>query len=57
MHGGGGAGGASLFETEDQHSVNNFVALEPPLAEDDYLFSLDMGEGISDLFDAYDLTF
>ena len=48
-------GGASLFETEDQHA--NFVPLEPPLADEDYLFSLDMGEGISDLFDAYDLTF
>jgi len=50
-----GEGGASLFETEDQHA--NFVPLEPPLADEDYLFSLDMGEGISDLFDAYDLTF
>ena len=52
---GGDAEAAALFETEDQHA--NFVPLEPPLGDEDYLFSLDMGEGISDLFDAYDLTF
>ncbi|KAI8505938.1 E2F transcription factor 3 [Branchiostoma belcheri] len=45
-----------LPQTEDQdQEIQDFVALSPPLMEDDYLFSLSPGEGISDLFDAYDL--
>ncbi|XP_033640751.1 transcription factor E2F3-like [Asterias rubens] len=46
-----------LMETEDQNSTDDFddfVPLSPP-AVDDYLFALGDNEGISDLFDAYDL--
>ncbi|XP_038051926.1 transcription factor E2F3-like [Patiria miniata] len=46
-----------LMETEDQNSTDDFddfVPLSPP-AVDDYLFALEDNEGISDLFDAYDL--
>ena len=46
-----------LMETEDQNSTDDFddfVPLSPP-AVDDYLFALGDNEGISDLFDAYDI--
>ena len=46
-----------LLQTEDQNSpgdLEDFVPLSPP-AVDDYLFALGDNEGISDLFDAYDL--
>ncbi|XP_071143475.1 transcription factor E2F3-like [Mytilus edulis] len=39
-----------LPQTEDQ----DFFSIEPPVSLDDYLFSMDSSEGISDLFDAYD---
>ncbi|CAH1773745.1 unnamed protein product [Owenia fusiformis] len=43
-----------LPQTEDQHS--DFVHLEPPLSEEDFNFALDAhAEGISDLFDTYDI--
>ena len=45
------------METEDQNSTDDFddfVPLSPP-AVDDYLFALGDNEGISDLFDAYDI--
>lgn len=32
-----------------------FVSFSPPLDHDDYLWSLDDGEGVSDFFDSYDL--
>lgn len=32
-----------------------FVSLSPPLDHDDYLWSLEDGEGVSDFFDTYDL--
>ncbi|KAF7201654.1 transcription factor E2F2 [Nothobranchius furzeri] len=32
-----------------------FVSFSPPLDQDDYLWSLDDGEGVSDFFDTYDL--
>eukprot|EP00066_Takifugu_rubripes_P001534 XP_003962775.2 PREDICTED: transcription factor E2F2 [Takifugu rubripes] len=32
-----------------------FVSFSPPLDHDDYLWSLDDGEGVSDFFDTYDL--
>ncbi|KAG7470119.1 hypothetical protein MATL_G00136320 [Megalops atlanticus] len=47
-----------LQQTEDQiPSVTEgpFVNLSPPLLNEDYLLSLGEEEGISDLFDAYDL--
>ena len=31
------------------------ISFSPPLDQDDYLWGLDSGEGISDLFDTYDL--
>lgn len=50
-----------LPQTEDQHFGSDpqnfdipFVQLEPPMAMEDYMFSLEDGEGISDLFDACD---
>ncbi|XP_021377574.1 transcription factor E2F3-like [Mizuhopecten yessoensis] len=43
-----------LQQTEDQEIDAPFMALEPPLDMDEYIFSLNGGEGISDLFDAYD---
>ncbi|XP_071479581.1 transcription factor E2F3-like [Diadema antillarum] len=44
-----------LLQTEDQNGLeDDFVALSPP-AVDDYLFALSDNEGISDLFDAYDI--
>ncbi|KAK3088546.1 hypothetical protein FSP39_020420 [Pinctada imbricata] len=45
-----------LPQTEDQDLDIPFIHLEAPLSMDDYLFSLDDGEGISDLFDAYDFN-
>ena len=45
----------NLMQTEDQNlDTTPFVHLEPPLNEEDYIFSLEDSEGISDLFDAYD---
>ncbi|XP_041361321.1 transcription factor E2F3-like [Gigantopelta aegis] len=44
-----------LQHTEDQH-IEPFLQLEPPLDVEDYIFGLDDGEGISDLFDSYDIT-
>ncbi|XP_030067403.1 transcription factor E2F3 isoform X3 [Microcaecilia unicolor] len=47
-----------LQQTEDQIALNlegPFVNLLPPLLQEDYLLSLGEEEGISDLFDAYDL--
>ncbi|XP_054982896.1 transcription factor E2F3 isoform X1 [Sorex araneus] len=47
-----------LQQTDDQipSSLEGpFVSLLPPLLQEDYLLSLAEGEGISDLFDAYDL--
>ncbi|XP_030642146.1 transcription factor E2F2 [Chanos chanos] len=49
--------------TEDQlpgtafgpDSAGPFVSFSPPLDHDDYLWGLEDGEGVSDLFDAYDL--
>lgn len=47
--------------TEDQLSGvgltadQSFVSFSPPLDHDDYLWGLDDGEGVSDLFDSYDL--
>lgn len=47
-----------LQQTEDQISLSldsPFVNLLPPLIHEDYLLSLGEEEGISDLFDAYEL--
>ncbi|XP_063779312.1 transcription factor E2F3 [Pseudophryne corroboree] len=47
-----------LQQTEDQIPLNlegPFVNLLPPFIHEDYLLSLGEEEGISDLFDAYDL--
>ncbi|NWI15768.1 E2F2 factor, partial [Crypturellus soui] len=51
-----------LQHTEDQLpcapsylDAGPFVAFSPPLAHDDYLWGLEGGEGVSDLFEAYDL--
>ena len=42
----------SLFlNTNDQFDAESFAQLEPPLSEEDYMFSLEQNEGISDLFD------
>lgn len=47
-------GQSLLLQTEDQNIDDNFVQIEPPLGDiDDYVFSLEEGEGISDLFDTY----
>ena len=43
------------MQTEDQNFDAHFEALEPPLSDVDYMFSLEQGEGISDLFDAFDV--
>ncbi|XP_053381995.1 transcription factor E2F2-like [Mercenaria mercenaria] len=43
-------GHSLLLQTEDQNLDENFVSLGPL---EDYMFSLEDGEGISDLFDAY----
>ncbi|XP_067167463.1 transcription factor E2F2 isoform X1 [Apteryx mantelli] len=51
-----------LQQTEDQLPCapsyldsGPFVAFSPPLDQDDYLWGLEGGEGVSDLFEAYDL--
>ncbi|NXA54501.1 E2F2 factor, partial [Nothocercus julius] len=51
-----------LQHTEDQLpcapsylDAGPFVTFSPPLAHDDYLWGLEGGEGVSDLFEAYDL--
>ncbi|XP_014244025.1 transcription factor E2F6-like isoform X2 [Cimex lectularius] len=51
------------LQTEDQHSSEAdpdscfcdepFVSLEPPISDNDYLYSLDQDEGLMDLFDLY----
>jgi hypothetical protein len=47
-----------LLQTTDQNLDDNFVQLEPPLGPlEDYIFSLEEGEGISDLFDSYPFDF
>eukprot|EP00069_Balaena_mysticetus_P004937 bmy_04544T0 len=50
-----------LQQTEDQllsptlPCGSPLISFSPPLDQDDYLWGLDGGEGISDLFDTYDL--
>ncbi|XP_008571132.1 PREDICTED: transcription factor E2F2 [Galeopterus variegatus] len=50
-----------LQQTEDQLLTptltcsSPLISFSPPLDQDDYLWGLDGGEGISDLFDSYDL--
>ncbi|XP_045401994.1 transcription factor E2F2 isoform X2 [Lemur catta] len=50
-----------LQQTEDQFlsptgtCSSPLICFSPPLDQDDYLWGLDGGEGISDLFDSYDL--
>lgn len=46
-----------LQMTEDQlpSSLAPFVSFSPPLDHDDYLWSLEEHEGVSDFFDTYDL--
>ncbi|XP_032900655.1 transcription factor E2F2-like [Amblyraja radiata] len=49
-----------LQQTEDQlpstsYADAPFVSFSPPLDREDYLWSLEDGEGVSDLFDSYDL--
>ncbi|XP_043915914.1 transcription factor E2F2 [Protopterus annectens] len=49
-----------LQQTEDQLPSTSFVdtpfvSFSPPLDHDDYLWSLEDGEGVSDLFESYDL--
>lgn len=50
-----------LQQTEDQFlsptlpDSSPLISFSPPLDQDDYLWGLDGGEGISDLFDSYDL--
>ncbi|KAL8220736.1 UNVERIFIED_CONTAM: hypothetical protein K2H54_053615 [Gekko kuhli] len=50
-----------LQQTEDQlpsasyGDTGPFVSFSPPLDQDDYLWGLEEGEGVSDLFEAYDL--
>ncbi|XP_067863148.1 transcription factor E2F2 [Heptranchias perlo] len=49
-----------LQQTEDQLPSTSygdapFVSFSPPLDREDYLWSLEDGEGVSDLFDSYDL--
>lgn len=47
-------GQSLLLQTEDQNIDENFVQIEPVLGHlEDYMFSLEEGEGISDLFDSY----
>ncbi|XP_005875281.2 PREDICTED: transcription factor E2F2, partial [Myotis brandtii] len=45
-----------LQQTEDQFLTDSspLISFSPPLDQDDYLWGLDGGEGISDLFDSYD---
>ncbi|XP_012929640.1 transcription factor E2F2 [Heterocephalus glaber] len=50
-----------LQQTEDQFLSptlpcnSPLISFSPPLDQDDYLWGLDSGEGVSDLFDSYDL--
>nr|XP_028594492.1 transcription factor E2F2 isoform X2 [Podarcis muralis] len=50
-----------LQQTEDQlpsasyGDAGPFVTFSPPLDQEDYLWGLEEGEGVSDLFEAYDL--
>lgn len=50
-----------LQQTEDQFlspilAANSpLISFSPPLDQDEYLWGMDEGEGISDLFDSYDL--
>lgn len=50
-----------LQQTEDQlpsaayGDTGPFVSFSPPLDQEDYLWGLEEGEGVSDLFEAYDL--
>lgn len=45
-----------FLHTDDQHTdTTQFEHLEPPLSEEDYMFSLTQAEGISDLFDITDI--
>ncbi|MBZ3882037.1 Transcription factor E2F2 [Sciurus carolinensis] len=49
-----------LQQTEDQLlsptlACSPLISFSPPLDQEDYLWGLDGGEGISDLFDSYDL--
>nr|XP_060640603.1 transcription factor E2F2 [Anolis sagrei ordinatus] len=50
-----------LQQTEDQlpsasyGNTGPFVSFSPPLDQEDYLWGLEEGEGVSDLFEAYDL--
>lgn len=50
-----------LQQTEDQlpcapcGDTGLFVSFSPPLDQEDYLWGLEEGEGVSDLFEAYDL--
>lgn len=50
-----------LQQTEDQFlspilTANSpLISFSPPLDQDEYLWGMDEGEGISDLFDSYDL--
>ena len=54
--------GNIFLQTDDQNfeltlagnSGPNFQQLELPFCDDDYMFSLGQGEGISDLFDVSD---
>ncbi|XP_013926824.1 PREDICTED: transcription factor E2F2-like [Thamnophis sirtalis] len=51
-----------LQQTEDQlpstayGDPGPFVSFSPPLDQEDYLWGLEASEGVSDLFDAYDLA-
>ena len=40
-----------LLHTEDQNCDLHFEQLEPTISEEDYIFSLEQDEGITDLFD------
>ncbi|XP_051028080.1 transcription factor E2F2 [Acomys russatus] len=50
-----------LQQTEDQFlspilsASSPLISFSPPLDQDEYLWGMDEGEGISDLFDSYDL--
>lgn len=50
-----------LQQTEDQFlspilaASSPLINFSPPLDQDEYLWGMDEGEGISDLFDSYDL--
>ncbi|ELU15660.1 hypothetical protein CAPTEDRAFT_92886 [Capitella teleta] len=45
-----------LFNDQDDFDSSQFASLEPTLCEEDYMFTLEQGEGLSDLFDITDLT-